>query len=369
MFTINNQIRSARHSGFTLVEIIIVIGVMAILFSLTTPAIIQMMQKRDQESEKIILQEITQALDRYALHNNEIPSDNPASNPGGSDWAELLAGFTNFSADQLRTDTWGNSRAYISHEEVETFLNVGIQIGYATVLSRGINQNAEAGNHIAIGSTVNGFDTYASSTAGAWWSNQANETDAFAEVVAGGDDLMAKFTTYQTAVDNYHTTLDRFREVAEVLGTYAQSVYTEALSFDNSLPDDHPSKDPNVNIHVYYPPSQTQSGSDSASYSSYVTSDMGNFSFGGDNRVYARSTHITRRDEMIQLMRLLGLPDSYCCSALTRFTDGGDSYEMPFYYFSNPRPRGSSGCGTRPSTGGNNLPPRLVLEIDSNTCG
>ena len=369
MFIVKFNQSWRRHAGFTMVEIIIVIGVMAVLATLTTPAIIQMMQKRDQESERLILIEITEALGRYALQNNEIPSDNPANNPGGDDWATLLASYTNYSQDQLRNDTWGNPRAYISHEESEVFLSVDITIGYATIHSRGVDRAAEAGTHIATGSVIDGFRVYGDRTSSAWWSNQANEVQVFGEVESGGDDLMVKFTNYQIVVDNYHTTLERFRAVAGILGTYAQAKYTEALAFDNALPDGHASKDPNVNIRLYYPPSLTQAGGDSALYSNYVQSDMANFSFGADGRVYSRNNNQLRRDEMVQLMRLIGLPDSYCCSALERFTTGGESYEMPFYYFSNPRPRGASGCGTRPSTRGDNLPPRLVLEVDSNTCG
>ena len=51
---------------------------MAILATLTTPAIVQMMQQRDEATEQITLNEIADALQRYALDNNEIPSDNAA---------------------------------------------------------------------------------------------------------------------------------------------------------------------------------------------------------------------------------------------------------------------------------------------------
>lgn len=362
---------SPRNKGFTIVEIIVVVAVMAILSSMTAPALIQMIQKRDAETEKIVLDEITKALGRYAIAQNEIPNDDPTLNVGGEDWATLLASYTNYSADQLRIDTWGQERAYTSHQETERFLNTDINIAYATIHSSGVNIESEGGVGIPLGSVVNGFTTFAEHSDLSWWANSTAPVTQFANIGAEGDDLMTKFTNYQNIINNYNITLERAQSIAGALESYSQSKYTEALLFENALPDGDPAADPNINIRIYFPPSQPESGTDGALYSPYVISDMGGFSFGSDNRVASSTNDALRYTEMVQLMRLLGLPDSYCCNAMERFDSGGDSVEKPFHYFSNPRPRGpgATGCGTRPSTGGNNLSPRLSLSIDAKTCG
>lgn len=357
-----------RNAGFSLVEVIIVVAVMSILATLTTPALIQFIQRRDEQTEQTLLLEIERALSLYAQARNELPDDNSARNPGSDDWATLLSSFTNLSEDQLRRDVWDNERAYISHTTTERFLDADVEISYITVHSRGINRDAENDTGIAVGTTVDGTLSFGARTASGWWSNQSNPVNAFGTVQPGGDDLMIKFTNYPTVIDNYNTTLERIRDVSIAIETYSKSKFNEALVFDNSLPDGSPSKDPSINTRIYYPPSNTQAGSDAGRYSPFVVSDMADFNF-SSNRVYSRGNDSRRRDDMIQLMRLLGLPDSSCCNALERFDSGGESLEVPFYYFSNPRPRSATGCGARPGANDTSLPARLTTTSDSQTCG
>jgi|GEM_PF-1499917 len=361
-------LKNPRHAGFSLVEVIIVVAVMAILATLTTPALIQFIQQRDEQTEQSVLLEIERALSLYAQSRNALPSDNATANPGNEDWATLLAPFTNLSERQLRTDAWDRDRAYISHAVTERFLDADIEISYITVHSGGINRDAEASSGIATGSTVDGAITFAGRNSSNWWKNQSNPVSAFGTVQAGGDDLLIKFTNYPNVIANYNLSLERLKNVSVALETYSKSKFTEALVFDNSLPDGSPSKDANINNRIYYPPSNTQAGTDSGLYSPFVTSDMSSFSF-SSSRVYSRGNDTRRRDDMIQLMRLLGLPDSSCCNALERFDSSGDSLEVPFYYFSNPRPRTGTGCGTRPGVGQSSLPARLTTRSDASTCG
>jgi hypothetical protein len=70
---------------------------------------------------------------------------------------------------------------------------------------------------------------------------------------------------------------------------------------------------------------------------------------------------------MIDLMRILGLPDSHCCSAMEL---GVDDLPLPFYYYSNPRRKVGAGCDVRGSNPTLHiiLPPRIVVD-PAGACG
>jgi prepilin-type N-terminal cleavage/methylation domain-containing protein len=81
-----NKLRSHRHQGFTLVEIMIVVAIIALLASIAVPGFLRA-RKRSQASRILNdLRLIDSAVDQYAIENNKKTGD--AVNT--ADWTAYL---------------------------------------------------------------------------------------------------------------------------------------------------------------------------------------------------------------------------------------------------------------------------------------
>jgi prepilin-type N-terminal cleavage/methylation domain-containing protein len=81
-----NNIRYRRHQGFTLVEIMIVVAIIALLASIAVPGFLRA-RKRSQASRIINdLRLIDSAIDQYAIENNKKTGD-PV---GTADWTNYM---------------------------------------------------------------------------------------------------------------------------------------------------------------------------------------------------------------------------------------------------------------------------------------
>ncbi len=360
------------HAGFTLVETIIVIAVMSILAGLmSTPIATFINQKRIQD-EKNTQIEIQRAMQLYAAGTSVLPHHVATSNPGNNTWAEELALYSNLSVSQIDTDVWGNARHYIRKTTPETFLGSTVNIYYATLISRGPDHEADpvAGEiPVAVGA-VDYTAPVGPAAATNWWA-----IADFAALEPADDDILIKYNDYQDKVKKYETTLERMNKISEALDAYVKTRFLEAEAANEA----------GRATKIFFPRSENRAAdpADLAVYGDAVLIEMGiYFAATGDNNSLISNNSGTaandaeRRIEMIQMMRLLGLPDSYCCNALEFLP--GTTDEVPFFYFSNPRPRIAGGCADRPDgvTAGRTifLPPRLVTEhfVDTNinrTCG
>jgi prepilin-type N-terminal cleavage/methylation domain-containing protein len=84
MFT--SYTSSKRHGGFTLVEIMIVVAIIALLAAIAVPGFLRA-RKRSQASRVINdLRLIDSAVDQYAIENNKITG----SAAGTTDWTAYL---------------------------------------------------------------------------------------------------------------------------------------------------------------------------------------------------------------------------------------------------------------------------------------
>jgi len=112
-------IRRPGRSGFTLVELLVVIGVLVILVALVTPRIIGTQRKADINLTKTQIGAFKGALDRYHVDMKEFPSTEqglgalvkaPTGEDGSvsSNWDE--GGYLN--SDVLPKDPWGNDYQY-----------------------------------------------------------------------------------------------------------------------------------------------------------------------------------------------------------------------------------------------------------------
>jgi prepilin-type N-terminal cleavage/methylation domain-containing protein len=377
------RIRSAT-SGFTLAEIILVVAVMAILVSLSTPAVMSFLQRRDIQAEENTLVEIAKAMKSYITDRNSMPAvtavaANCSSAP--PNWAVEFSRYSNLSARQIACDTWDRPRAYAMFQRPDTFLGTTIDIFYASVHSSGPNLIANGASASAGGAAdstpgihING-NNFSNTNAGTtWWhrisSSDDAKIDAFVGMQPAVDDQLIRFTDYADKIEKYKKSLERLDRIAEALESYSRTKYNEAVFACGG------SCAPAPENRIFYPRAANPGApNDSAAYYYSTIQDDLNTYNGGNAIVNAGGSvanHNARREDMINLMRLLGLPDEYCCNALETYTPstGAKPIEMPFYYFSNPRPRtGPSTCGGRPNpnTGGT-LPARLTITL-TNACG
>lgn len=358
----------ADSAGFTLAEMILVVAVMAILVSLSTPPILGFMRQRDIQQEQNRLNEIGKAMRLYLADNSILPADSSTT------WANDFARYTNLSAAEIANDTWGMPRKYIMYATTDTFLGTDINVYYATLHSSGPDRVADgsastAGGPVVANSgiaQVNG--SFAVTTNLWWWKNRttnAARLTSFVDTQPALDDMMIRFTDYPDKIAKYKTSLERLERIAQALEGYSTTKYNEMVVFCMTS-----TCSPTAEKFIYYP--RAASSGANTIYGSNTEADLTTYNSG--NPINNSTTHATRRTHMINLMRILGLPDEYCCNALEMIA--GTKNEMPFYYFSNPRPRGPSGaCGTQPNpqsatpATARTLPARITVENTAATCG
>lgn len=348
-----------RNSGFTMVEAIIVVSVLALLVSISLPPITGYIAQQRVVQEEGMLLEIQNALESMARDTAVLPSDDASCTcSAGCAWAAEVAAYTNLSEDQICEDTWGNKRFYTTYQASETFLGSNIPIYFAAIFSKGSDQTAENATGIAVDS-----GEFKAEDDSDWWSHSSGTERAdYQQLKPGGDDLMIKVSDYKIKIEKYEATLERLKALAAALDTYSRVQYLSAISASEA----------GAETKIFVPPSEVpSSAADSATYGDALigpSRDMATY-FGNSTAVVENNaqsgTEQARREDMIKLMRLLGLPDSYCCDAMQQVDIGGGvNEEKGFYYYSNPRPiTGPGTCGTRYSDGSSPpvtpLPPRI----------
>ena len=372
--------RAASNRGFTMVELVITVAVMGILLAVSTPSIYAFMRQRDNQKEEIALGEIRKAMQAYLADTGELPADTIAA--GFTPWYNKLAGYTSMSANEIQNDTWGRERRYLLYTNTERklFGNV-VNVYYATIHSAGINGKAEKTYIDSTNATVtiSGMGVtgtvYDSASSTTWWkmfSTTAGIINAFSTLRPGGDDVLLRFTNYAEVLDSYNATVQRLDHVTQALETYARSGYAERVSeCSGASPSATRCGSGIPEKTIYYPHSlskeQTGTGAENA-----------NVLYNNPAIIVNNSqSDAARRSSMIDLMNLLGLPAEYCCSALDTFVANattGERLTKPFYYFSNPRSRGTTGCATRPDFNSAKLPARITTKYNSEsspdrTCG
>ncbi len=357
------------HAGFTLFEVILVVAVASIVMVLTVPTLNIFLDTRRQINEDIVLRDIRNALTAFATQYNRLPDENPAlngfCNAGGNSWAECLASVSNLSVSTLETDTWGQERAYIHGTVNETLLGRTFTVHYATVHSAGANRRAE--ETAPGGGLINGMavenDNFEPVSDNQWWANEttpANIQAEFEGLIAGGDDHLLKFSDLLLKSNRVQQTQARIDGVMSALQSYASLKENEETVACNSLPvASRNACFNNLENEIFFPPAQeTTDPTPDASYNIRVRNELTSqyASRLTSNRIGSQNGSLgqiqARLDGMIALVRLLGLPDEFCCDALVRDTtlDANLVQERPLFYYSNPRERVSGTCQPRQMT-------------------
>lgn len=338
----------SRQKGFTLPEVILIVAALAIVSAMALPDIAYFFGRQTVEQEKLTLANIQKALDSYARECKRLPAreNNPSradcQQPGASGslpWYDALAAFSNMSATGIQNDVWGTPRVYAHAVQTRNYREGSVDFHYATV--RSVGQDRADG---FTGARVP--DDWPAGVTD--WEDVAGYQTFSAE----GDDLMVKYTDSQWKVEAQDETVQRMERIIDALDRYAQARFNEEVHADYPCvsekifyPPSWPAE-PAAHSNPYHPddgsggrPDCTNigggSGTDIGSglgypfiprYGRAVTEDVIIIT----GQAYVNTTILdidTRRQQMQNLMRVLGLPEDHCCSAITG---------IPFYYYSNP---------------------------------
>lgn len=328
-----------KHDGFTMVEMLLVVAILAIVTTMAFPDFVGFFKKQRIQTDRVQMREIQSALEAHASAEGALPAE--------SSWVADLAPYTYLGEHEISTDTHGVSRTYIRHEESGATYRAAsnMEFHYGVVIASGGND----------GGTAAELDDDPTAYA------LANLGD-YEDFEPYGNDTHVKFTDRRLKMDAYNETLERMNRISDALANYAAYQQNEELA--KVTPHASASQ------WVYYPPSADETDgtpAKAALYASAVLTETNTFvgSANVANSGGAATTDATRSAHMKSLMRLLGLPEDHCCSAIEKDFNGDPK---AFFYYSNPIPQGG-GCpaSNRPGLANRKLPPRIATE--SYTCG
>jgi type II secretory pathway pseudopilin PulG len=337
------------HQGLTMVETIIVTVVLAIMVGLATPPFVDFLNKYRERLELEQLLEIQKALENFAKTYNRLPDSDPLNNTycnvGSNTWYECLATVSGLSASQILNDTWDRPRAYVFYSRTEPLFDVSVDVTYASVHSMGVNLEAEDldGTGTAIeGLAVSSGGSFEAPTHADWWANDGDPVGEFQTLQPGGDDHFIKFSDLMLKVEKYHVTAARMSRISQALETYA-SVKQE---------EEYISGNPNPELLIYAPPSvQVIQPHSMALYAGRVRNDLAVYGVTAvENRNGSATEKAQRLNDMLALVRMLGLSDEHCCDALKKEADISATQDRPLFYYSNPRANVGGVCQNRATT-------------------
>lgn len=119
------QARSARESGFTLIEVMVVIVILGVLAALIVPRVMSRPDEARVVAARQDISSLLQAVKLYRLDNRRYPSTEqglqalvtkPSAGPTPEKWQPYL--------DKLPLDPWGKPYQYLmpgTHGEVDIF--------------------------------------------------------------------------------------------------------------------------------------------------------------------------------------------------------------------------------------------------------
>lgn len=140
------HLRARRRAGFTLIEVMVVVAILAILAAVVVPRVMDEPAKARRAKVKQDIRAIESALDLYKLDNYRYPTtdqglealaERPGTGPEPNNYKE--GGYLR----ELPTDPWGNPYQYLNpgeHSEVDIY-----SLG-ADGKPGGQGQNADLGN-------------------------------------------------------------------------------------------------------------------------------------------------------------------------------------------------------------------------------
>lgn len=112
--------RSERRSGFTLIEIIVVIAVVAMLASIVSPMVLRNVSDAKEATARAQIEVFALALDSYRLDHDHYPSTAEGlavlrDRPEGTEAADRWRG--PYLRKDVPADPWGRAYIYLSPGE------------------------------------------------------------------------------------------------------------------------------------------------------------------------------------------------------------------------------------------------------------
>jgi hypothetical protein len=315
------------NKGFSFAETIILLAVLAILATLTTPDLLRFLRFYEARGEEVVLQKIKDALHAYAEDWGALPAE-PL-------WFQDIAPYTDIGINQIQFDTWFRPRQYrvftYNYGIGEEFRGQEIAADYALVMSYGEDGEVDADTVLTdqFGLITDLEPLTPVDDLGVWPPLDLDAIDVYSNLSPAGDDQIVVFTTLPQMANNLKVTKERLAVLRATVEKFAQL---------------RESADPTPTNVLYRPPSVRPGGSPAdpdTNYDPDVLADTVAF-VGGPGRFRTQQAgDAPRRTAMIEFVRYLGLIDSYCCSAVRRFDHDVDPatppVETPFFYYSNPR--------------------------------
>jgi len=117
---------SVRHSGFTLIEVMVVVIILGILAAVVVPVVIDKPCEARIAAAQQDIRAIESALEMYKLDNFTYPSTDqglqalvskPTGSPEPKNWKQYLK--------RLRKDPWGNAYQYLFNDTEIMLLSFG----------------------------------------------------------------------------------------------------------------------------------------------------------------------------------------------------------------------------------------------------
>lgn len=315
-----NKQTSNKLSGFSLVEVIVVMAALAVIVSLSFGDIGRMFERQYEEQEKIDLQNIKKAMEVYAKKEGKLPTNTSLCDLQGvrdadsSDmWTIQLAQYSEMSADRMCFDQWGNERHYLTKEVKQSFRGGDYQyrVYFSSVSSEGSNEQQDLVDWANV-TGLNGFVEF-----------DGDSTD----------DFVIKYTDNQRKLELYEETLRRIELLDQHLERYARAkryyaVAADVKDFDN---------------YIMFPKDAN-------------STDAGNYLEDSVDGVESGSGVETIEEEFkaTKLAKVLGIPEYLGTNAITG---------KPLWYISNPGPDRTIPCsGSRSSAPF--FPPAIIVTTD-----
>ncbi len=110
-----HQFFSRRHAGFTLIELMVVIAILAVLASLIVPKVVNRPDEARVVAARQDIATLMQALNMYRLDNRRYPTteqglralvEKPTAAPVPNNWKSYL--------ERLPNDPWGTPYQYLN---------------------------------------------------------------------------------------------------------------------------------------------------------------------------------------------------------------------------------------------------------------
>lgn len=122
-----NALRKQRMSGFTLIEIMVVVVILGILAAVVVPKIMDRPDQAKMVRAKADVRAIESALNMYKLDNHRYPAsdqglaalvEKPSGSDGAKNWKQ--GGYL----DSVPKDPWGNEYRYLNpgqHSSIDVY--------------------------------------------------------------------------------------------------------------------------------------------------------------------------------------------------------------------------------------------------------